>query len=99
MERQSTYVAVATATIDERDVVTGWSEGVRRLLGHERPRWSSAGPPARCSPATRRPGGPRPGGTGGTAPSRRATWTAHGWKRARSSTAGPRTPAAPNGWW
>ncbi|MFI1365586.1 SpoIIE family protein phosphatase [Streptomyces griseochromogenes] len=33
MERQSTYTA--TATIDEQGILTGWSEGARRLLGHE----------------------------------------------------------------
>ncbi|MFF7124176.1 SpoIIE family protein phosphatase [Streptomyces sp. NPDC008240] len=33
MERQSTYTA--TATIDEQGILTGWSEGAQRLLGHE----------------------------------------------------------------
>ncbi|MFF7972170.1 SpoIIE family protein phosphatase [Streptomyces sp. NPDC007905] len=33
MERQSTYTA--TATIDEQGILTGWSEGARRLLGYE----------------------------------------------------------------
>ncbi|MEU2063770.1 SpoIIE family protein phosphatase [Streptomyces sp. NPDC013455] len=33
MERQSTYTA--TATIDERGILTGWSEGARRLLGYD----------------------------------------------------------------
>ncbi|MFF5017005.1 SpoIIE family protein phosphatase [Streptomyces sp. NPDC001165] len=33
MERQSTYTA--TATIDEQGILTSWSEGARRLLGHE----------------------------------------------------------------
>jgi PAS domain-containing protein len=33
MERQSTYTA--TATIDERGVLTGWSDGARRLLGYD----------------------------------------------------------------
>jgi serine phosphatase RsbU (regulator of sigma subunit)/PAS domain-containing protein len=33
MERQSTYTA--TATIDEQGVLTGWSEGARRLLGYD----------------------------------------------------------------
>ncbi|MEU0007764.1 SpoIIE family protein phosphatase [Streptomyces sp. NPDC006314] len=33
MERQSTYTA--TATIDERGVLTNWSEGARRLLGYD----------------------------------------------------------------
>ncbi|MEU6088048.1 SpoIIE family protein phosphatase [Streptomyces sp. NPDC047085] len=33
MERQSTYTA--TATIDERGILTGWSEGAQRLLGYE----------------------------------------------------------------
>ncbi|MEU6593174.1 SpoIIE family protein phosphatase [Streptomyces sp. NPDC046881] len=35
MERQSTYTA--TATIDERGILTGWSEGARRLLGYDSP--------------------------------------------------------------
>ncbi|CAM5673204.1 MULTISPECIES: SpoIIE family protein phosphatase [Streptomyces] len=35
MERQSTYTA--TATIDEQGVLTGWSEGARRLLGYDSP--------------------------------------------------------------
>ncbi|MET8560508.1 SpoIIE family protein phosphatase [Streptomyces flaveolus] len=35
MERQSTYTA--TATIDEQGIVTGWSEGARRLLGYDSP--------------------------------------------------------------
>ncbi|MFB7505144.1 SpoIIE family protein phosphatase, partial [Streptomyces broussonetiae] len=34
-ERQSTYTA--TATIDEQGVLTGWSEGARRLLGYDSP--------------------------------------------------------------
>ncbi|MCS0606336.1 SpoIIE family protein phosphatase [Streptomyces sp. LP11] len=33
MERQSTYTA--TATIDEQGILTGWSEGARRLLGYD----------------------------------------------------------------
>ncbi|MEU3860911.1 SpoIIE family protein phosphatase [Streptomyces sp. NPDC028722] len=33
MERQSTYTA--TATIDDRGILTGWSEGARRLLGYD----------------------------------------------------------------
>ncbi|KUM94074.1 ATPase [Streptomyces cellostaticus] len=33
MERHSTYTA--TATIDEQGILTGWSEGAQRLLGHE----------------------------------------------------------------
>ncbi|WP_225834870.1 SpoIIE family protein phosphatase [Streptomyces sp. NK08204] len=33
MEQQSTYTA--TATIDERGILTGWSEGAQRLLGYE----------------------------------------------------------------
>ncbi|MGW0768813.1 SpoIIE family protein phosphatase [Streptomyces sp. NPDC002676] len=33
MERQSTYTA--TAVIDERGILTGWSEGAQRLLGYE----------------------------------------------------------------
>ncbi|MEV5144460.1 SpoIIE family protein phosphatase [Streptomyces sp. NPDC052727] len=35
MERQSTYTA--TATIDEHGILTGWSEGARRLLGYDSP--------------------------------------------------------------
>ncbi|QJS10027.1 SpoIIE family protein phosphatase [Streptomyces argyrophyllae] len=35
MERQSTYTA--TATIDERGILTGWSEGARQLLGYDSP--------------------------------------------------------------
>ncbi|BCM69448.1 MULTISPECIES: SpoIIE family protein phosphatase [Streptomyces] len=35
MERQSTYTA--TATIDEQGILTGWSEGARRLLGYDSP--------------------------------------------------------------
>ncbi|MGW1594591.1 SpoIIE family protein phosphatase [Streptomyces sp. NPDC002343] len=35
MERQSTYTA--TATIDERGILTGWSDGARRLLGYDSP--------------------------------------------------------------
>ncbi|MFJ7148465.1 SpoIIE family protein phosphatase [Streptomyces sp. NPDC100445] len=35
MERQSTYTA--TATIDDRGILTGWSEGARRLLGYDPP--------------------------------------------------------------
>ncbi|MFI2759288.1 SpoIIE family protein phosphatase [Streptomyces echinatus] len=33
MERQSTYTA--TATIDDRGILTGWSDGARRLLGYD----------------------------------------------------------------
>ncbi|MEU7408987.1 SpoIIE family protein phosphatase [Streptomyces sp. NPDC042638] len=33
MERQSTYTA--TATIDEQGILTGWSDGARRLLGYD----------------------------------------------------------------
>ncbi|MFG2604608.1 SpoIIE family protein phosphatase [Streptomyces sp. NPDC048514] len=33
MDRQSTYTA--TATIDARGILTGWSEGARRLLGYD----------------------------------------------------------------
>ncbi|MEU3825818.1 SpoIIE family protein phosphatase [Streptomyces sp. NPDC029080] len=33
MERQSTYTA--TATIDEHGILTGWSDGARRLLGYD----------------------------------------------------------------
>ncbi|KOV63276.1 SpoIIE family protein phosphatase [Streptomyces sp. MMG1121] len=35
MERQSTYTA--TATIDEQGILTGWSDGARRLLGYDLP--------------------------------------------------------------
>ncbi|MFI9242947.1 SpoIIE family protein phosphatase [Streptomyces sp. NPDC053086] len=36
MERQSTYTAyTATATIDEQGILTGWSDGARRLLGYD----------------------------------------------------------------
>ncbi|MFF5857087.1 SpoIIE family protein phosphatase [Streptomyces sp. NPDC012751] len=33
MERESTYTA--TATIDEHGILTGWSDGARRLLGYD----------------------------------------------------------------
>ncbi|MGW4562202.1 PAS domain-containing protein, partial [Streptomyces sp. NPDC004561] len=33
MERQFTYTA--TATVDEQGILTGWSEGARRLLGYD----------------------------------------------------------------
>ncbi|MEV4336115.1 SpoIIE family protein phosphatase [Streptomyces sp. NPDC049590] len=35
MERPATYTA--TATIDERGILTGWSDGARRLLGYDSP--------------------------------------------------------------